>query len=84
MRQPLADADYAGNGIQQPKEQDEGNYLFDLNVPPIPGQAGFDWFLDRWSLEVDGCAPDDPNPDGDEEIGIDFPYPTPVFYVECP
>ncbi len=72
------------SGSSQPGEQDEGNELLDLDVPQVSGQAGFMWWLDEWVLELEGCFDDDPNPDGVEEIGTDYPYPTPVFYVPCP
>jgi hypothetical protein len=55
------------------------------DVPQVSGQAGFEWWIDDWIADPpEGCAPEDPNPDGEIVIVEDFPYPTPIFYEFCP
>jgi hypothetical protein len=76
---------YDCNGNFQLGEYDEGNEYFDeQGVSQISGYDGFAWWLDEWVISFEGCDPEDPNPDGVEEIGTDYPYPSNVYYVPCP
>ena len=76
------------DGVLQLGEKDEGNEWFGTDVPQVAGAIGFRWVLDDWVLCPDPtecqCSPEAPNPQGQEEIGVNFPYEIDVVPVPCP
>jgi hypothetical protein len=53
-------------------------------VAAPPNQRAFYWALDMWSNEYFDCACTDPYPQGVDEEQFNAPYPTPIYYVDCP
>lgn len=61
-----------------------GRARYQWDGPPWPGTIAFHWELDIWQVETNQCLPSAPEPCGLWQVTWNSPYPTPVYYLDCP
>jgi len=48
-----------------------------------PHTVEFNWTIQSWFKQDNGCSCSDPDPDGTDEVRLDKSFPTTDYYVSC-